>query len=252
MQKPRHALDQAGAEVVERDGHFHVLVGLVGVTVAQQHDLVVVAKEVVGYGDGGRGADDVDEPVGARRQRVVVDPNRVRPEDANGVAIRASPVANVCGRAPHAPGLPGCAMMNIDPMYDDVGDVLESEARPVRDLDVGAAPVEGFVASEDELILEHDAHVFGEVDPKGPELDHAVAEGPGGRVLGVVAVVGDHVVLSGFPARRAAPEPDRAIRERHAVLRPVLVASPTLIYAAKKNHRNIHIYVKPSLFLKSR
>lgn len=71
FRSPGHAFNETGTEVVERDGHFHLLVGPVGVTMAQQHDLVMVAEVVVGYGDGGRGADDINEAVGARGKGVV-------------------------------------------------------------------------------------------------------------------------------------------------------------------------------------
>ena len=75
MQKPRHALDQAGAEVVERDGDSHRFVGHIRIAVAKEHDLIMVEEVVIGDGNKRGGMDDIDEAIGAGSERIVVDPN---------------------------------------------------------------------------------------------------------------------------------------------------------------------------------
>jgi hypothetical protein len=80
-------LDEAGAEVVEGDCDLHGGVSGVGVAVAEKHDLVMVGEVVVGDGDRRRRLCDIDEAIGACRQRIVVDPHVVGCKHADGVAV---------------------------------------------------------------------------------------------------------------------------------------------------------------------
>ena len=121
-------------------------------------------------------------------------------------------------------------MVNVDVVDDDVAHLLDREASVAGDLHVRAASVDGFVASDDELVSESDPHVAGEDDPERLRLDHGVAEGSGGRVRRVVVGgVGDEVKAPAFTAERALSEADGAVGEALAVLRPVWVAAPAVV-----------------------
>ncbi|ONK66455.1 uncharacterized protein A4U43_C06F8260 [Asparagus officinalis] len=79
-------------------------------------------------------------------------------------------------------------------MDEDVGDVLDREARAVGDFYPEAPPVDRLVAGDDELLLEGDEHVSGEDDPQGLLLDDAPAEGSWLGFLDVVVGVICHDV----------------------------------------------------------
>lgn len=72
---PRHALVAVWPEPVVHNSDPHLLVGNVAIAMAQQHDLVVVVEPVVGDGYAARRLRDVDQPVLALVEGVVVDPN---------------------------------------------------------------------------------------------------------------------------------------------------------------------------------
>ena len=71
------------------------------VTVAQEHNVVVVGEIVVGDGDRRRAHHGVDEAVLATRQGAVVDPYVMRPEDGDSVAVRFGAVPVVLWTRPH-------------------------------------------------------------------------------------------------------------------------------------------------------
>lgn len=89
---PGHALAAGGAESVEGDSDAHGLVADVAVSVTEEHNLVVVVEPVVGDGDVGGAAGDVDEAVLARVQRVVVDPHLGGRHHPDGIAVLAAGV----------------------------------------------------------------------------------------------------------------------------------------------------------------
>lgn len=60
---PGHSLNQLFSEVVEGDGHLHAGIRQVIVAVSEQHYLVVMGEEVVGYGDSGGPHDGVYQAV---------------------------------------------------------------------------------------------------------------------------------------------------------------------------------------------
>ncbi|KAF7820188.1 hypothetical protein G2W53_025643 [Senna tora] len=211
---PRHPLHQPLPEVIERNRHLHPRIRQVLVVVPQKHHLVVMPEMAIRNRDPRRPHYRIDQPVRAIRQRAVVDPDLARREDGDPVAVRLAPPPHVRGAGADV-GVPGgLAVVDVDVVDDDVGDVLEREAAVAGDVDVGAAAVDGFEAVEDELVLEGDGHVAGEDDPEGGVLDHGVAEGSWGGVGGVgVGGVGDDVDLAAFPAAGVAAEANAAVGE---------------------------------------
>lgn len=225
-----HALDQTLAEVVERNGDLHASVGGVLIVVSQEHDLVVVGEVVVGNGNCGGTHYGVDQAVRAVREGAVVDPDLPGAEDGDAVAVRSAPPPNVSWAGAYV-GVPrGRAVVDVDVVDDDVGDVLERDAAVAGDVDVGAATVDGFEAVEDELVLQVYGHVGGEHDPERLVLDDRVPKRARDRV-GRVAVggVGHHVDLSALPAHGIFAEADAAVGELLAVGRPVGVAAPAVV-----------------------
>lgn len=67
--------------------------------------------------------------------------------------------------------------MNMDPMDDDVGDVLDRQATAVGYVNVDATTIYGFEAVHDQFLLQGYHHVAFEYDPEWLVLDHGVTEG---------------------------------------------------------------------------
>lgn len=198
---PRHPLYQLLPEVIERYCHLHPRIGQVVIAVPQQHHLIVVRKIVVRYRYPRGPHHRVDQPVVALPERAVVDPDVLGPEYRDPVAVGLRTVPVVRRARPHVGIARGVAVVDVDVVDDDVGDVLEGDAPAPGDVDVGAAAVEGLEAVEDEFLGEADEHVGGEDYPQGLGLDHGVAEGAGAGVdRVVVGVVGDDVETTTFPA----------------------------------------------------
>ncbi|KAF3790928.1 hypothetical protein EJ110_NYTH15672 [Nymphaea thermarum] len=186
----------------------------------------MVGKVIIGNGDGGRGHDRIDEPIGAVGQRAVIDPDVAGPEYRDPVTVCHSPPPVVARRAPDQCIASRLAVMDVYAMDDDVGDILDGDAGAIGDVNVGTTAVNGLEA----LLLEDDDHVALEHDPKGLVLDDGVTEGPWPGVHGVVVRgVGHHVVASIAAANGVAPEPDTAVGEPLAVARPIGVAPPAVV-----------------------
>lgn len=216
--------------MIERYGDLHATVGGVLIVVSQEHNLVVVGEVVVGNSNRGGTHYGVDQAVRAVREWAVVDPDLPGAEDGDAVAVRSPPPPHVRWTGAYV-GVPWRrAVVDVDVVDDDVGDVLEGDAAVARDVDVGAAAVHGFEAVEDELVLQVNGHVRGKHDPERFVLDDGVAERAGDGV-GRVAVrwVRHHVDLPALPAHGVFAESDAALRQLLAVGRPVGVAAPAVV-----------------------
>lgn len=190
----------------------------------------MVGEVVVGHSNSSGSHDGIDKAVGAVGEGAVVDPDVAGTEDGDGVAVGHGPPAVVAGRAPHH-GVPrGPAVVDVEAVDDDVGDVLDGDAGAVCDVHVGATPVDGLEAVHDELLLERDHHVPLEDDPQRLVLDDGVAERAFLGVHGVVvAGVGDDVELAVAAADGVAAEADAAVGEPLPVVVPVGVAAPAVV-----------------------
>ncbi len=126
---PRHPLHELDPEVVERDGHLHRRVWQVLIAVPQQHHLVVVREVAIRHNDRRRPHDGVDEPVGAPRQRAVVHPHVARRVERDAIAVGAGAPPVVRRQGVHIRVAGGDTIVDVDVVDDDVGDVLERDAR---------------------------------------------------------------------------------------------------------------------------
>ncbi|RZS12496.1 hypothetical protein BHM03_00043965 [Ensete ventricosum] len=184
--------------------------------------LVVVGEVIVGDGNGSGDHDGINEPIGAVGQRAVVDPDVAGAEDGNAIAVGHGPPSIVGGGAADH-GVPGgLAIVDVEAVDDDVGDVLDGDAGAVGDVDVGAAPVDRLEAVHDELLLERDHHVALEGDPEGLVLDDRVPKCSRPRIHGIVVPGVRHdVVLPVAPAEgRKQPLPDHRLRLPPSRLQP--------------------------------
>ena len=68
MSTPWHPLNETFSKVIVSNGHLHLLVSHIGITMTQQHHLVVVGEVVVRNGDGRRTHDSVNEAIRTIRE----------------------------------------------------------------------------------------------------------------------------------------------------------------------------------------
>lgn len=125
----------------------------------------------------------------------------------------------------------GDAVVDVDVVDDDVGDVLESYASAAGDVDVGAAAVDGFEAVDEEFFGEADGHVGGEGDPERDVLDDAVPESARWGVDRVgVGGVSDDIELAGFATESGAPKADATVGKALPFGAPVRArAAPAIV-----------------------
>ncbi|MED6218159.1 hypothetical protein PIB30_024341 [Stylosanthes scabra] len=151
-------------------------------------------------------------------------------EDRDAVAVsEGSPAVMRRGAANH--GVAGLdAVVDVDAVDDNIGDVLDGNACTVGDMDVDAAAVDCLEAVHDELLLQCDHHVVLEHDPQGPVLDHAITEGAGLRVHSVVVGgVCDDVVAAVAASDCIVAKANGAGGEAFASEVPAVVAAPAVV-----------------------
>lgn len=198
--------------MIKGNGGLHVLVLSVGITMAQQHHLVMVCEVVVGYGDGRRSVDRIDQPVAATRQRAVINPDVSAREYRHPVAIRHQPMPRMAGRVPYNSTRPRLTVMDMETMNDNVRRIVYRDARAAGDMDAGAAAVDRLERVHHELFLQRDHHVSFEDDPQRFVLYHSVSQCPGPRVYRIIITrVTHHVNSPVFPSNRVLPEPNSAV-----------------------------------------
>jgi len=190
----------------------------------------MLGEVIVGDGYGGGSMDHIDEAIGASSQEAMVDPNIGRSKYINGVSIRATTMADVVGRISHHASLPWLAIMNANPMNNNMANVLYRNARPIGDLHFGSSPIYGLEAVNHQLILQSDNHVPGENDPQWLCLDHTISKCAGFWVNRVVGRAGDDVYGAILASDGGFTEAHGAIRQGTAVGIPMRVFAPARVY----------------------
>lgn len=170
----------------------------------------------------------------------MVHPDVACAKDGHTITVGHGAPPIVAWRAAHH-GVPcGLAVVDVEPVDDDVGDVLDGDTGTIGDVHVGSSSVDGLEAVHDEFLLERDDHVPLEDDPERLVLDDGVAEGALARVDRVViARVGDHVDLAIATTDGVSAKADAAVGEALAVVVPVRVAAPAVIDGIARSARQV-------------
>lgn len=108
---------------------------------------------------------NINQAIRATREIAMINPHVGRRENANGVPITPEPEAQMIRCAPDQARLPWLAIMNADPVDDDVAHTLYSNAWPIGYLNPSTSTVNSLVTIHNELILESYGHVLLENDP---------------------------------------------------------------------------------------
>lgn len=119
----------------------------------------MVSEIVIRNRDGGGAVNRIYQSVVAVGQGAMVDPDIAAAEDGDAVAVRLLPPPGVGGGVPNI-GVPRfLAVVDVDPMDDYVGGVVDGDARPVGDVHGGAAAVDGFVRVHHQFLPQPNHHV---------------------------------------------------------------------------------------------
>lgn len=142
----------------------------------------------------------------------MVDPDFARAEYGDSIAVRSSSPAYVGWARCNVGVAAGLAMVDMDVVDDDVGDVLEGYA-PVSDyVNVRSSAIDGLEAVDYELVFELDGHVRREDDPERLGLYNGMPESSRDRVSRVsIGGVGYHVDLTSFASHGVVAEPDSTV-----------------------------------------
>jgi len=139
--------------MIEGYSDLHVLVLRVGITVSQKHNLVMVGHVIVGDGDGSGSMNGINEPILAVGQRAMIHPNMLRVKDGHSIAVGFRPKPRVLRRVSDV-GVPrGLAIVNVNPVNDDVAHVVYGDAAAASDVHAGASTVDGLEGVHQKLLL---------------------------------------------------------------------------------------------------
>lgn len=107
----------------------------------------------------------VDQTVRAVRQRAVVNPHVRAAENRDGVTIRRRPPPVMRRRVSHVSIASLLAVVDVDAVDDDVGHVLDGDARAAGDVYARSTAVYGLERVHDQLFFQIYDHVTCEDDP---------------------------------------------------------------------------------------
>ncbi len=132
----------------------------------------------------------------------------------------------------------GFAVVDMESVHNDVGNVLQRQACSTRDVHVSSASIQCFPAVDNELLLERDHHVVCEDYPQRLGLNHAPSQRPVCGVRGVITGICHHVDCTIAASDGVLAESDCAVCQRLTVLFPVGIACPAVVdWVSRSAHR---------------
>lgn len=142
----------------------------------------------------------------------MINPNMTRPKNRDGVTIshRSPPVMR--RRASNHSVTRRLTIMNMNPMDNNVRNVLNRETSTISDVNIDATTIYGFEAVHDQLLFQGYDHIAFEDDPEWLILNHGVTECSRYRINRiVVSRVGNDVETTVAASDSVAAKSDGAI-----------------------------------------
>lgn len=144
--------------------------------------------------------DGINQSVFGVSKRAMIDPDLLGSVDTDGIAISFTSFADVCS-VTHDLSMAGdFGVVDVNAMDDDIVDILQGEASSTGDVDFHTAAVNGFVAGEDELLLELDCHASLECDPQRLQPSDRVPESARLRIGNIVIAIRSYSVYLPVPS----------------------------------------------------
>lgn len=172
----------------------------------------MVRKIIVTNGNSSGAHYSINKTVSAVTKGAMIDPDFLGTENGNPITVRSSSPSNMRRRRSNV-GVPRWfTMVNVDVMYNNMGDILQCYTPIPRDMNGDTTAVDGFERVENQLVLQLDDHVCWEDDPEGFVLNDGVAESAWFGVSNVVVGgIHDGVDSATFSAEGSLPETYRTV-----------------------------------------
>jgi len=98
-------------------------------------------------------------------KRAVIDPNTLRSIDGDSVPMAYIPIATMFNRVTNQPSWAGDNVPKLDPLDDNVVDIVDCDPRAVLNDHFSPTSIDGLVAVHDELLFEPNGHALLKSDP---------------------------------------------------------------------------------------
>lgn len=126
----------------------------------------MIGEKVVGNGDGCGTMDDINKAISTTSKEAMIDPYIRGVKYINTITIRAPTMPHVARAVLNYARLSGLAIMNANPMYDNMANMLYGDARPVCYFHFCPSPIYGLVTIYHKFIPQFYNHASREHDPQ--------------------------------------------------------------------------------------
>lgn len=116
----------------------------------------------------------------------LIDPNIRLMEYGNPVPVGSTTLPSMGCAITNYTRFSRFAIMNTNPMYDHMANILDSDAWPISNLHFSPSSIYCLVDINHEFILQCNNHASTKNNPQWCNLDHTVSKGAGFRVYWVV------------------------------------------------------------------
>lgn len=216
--------------MIKGNSNLHVLVLSIRITVAQEHDLIMMGHVVVRDGDGCGSMDGIDQSIVAVRQRAMVNPNVLTSKDGHPIAVRYSPPPGMLRRVSDIAIASLLTVMYVNAMNDDVGGIMNGYAWSISNVNTCTSTINSLERVHDQLLLQLNHHVSFEYNPQWLILYHSMPESSRLRIHRViVAGIRDDINPTVSSPNSILPKSNGAISQPLTVCLPVRVTPPAVV-----------------------
>lgn len=193
--------------MIKGNSGLHVLVLSIRITVAQEHDLIMMSEVVVRNGDGSGSMDGINESILAIRQWAMINPYMLTWKYGNPITIGRIPPSRMLRWISYIPIASFLTIMYVNAMDNDVSSKMYGNAWPIGNVNTCTSTINCLVRVHNQLLVQLNHHVSFEYNPQWLILNHRMPESPRFRVCRViVAGVSDHInstisSSNGIPAK---------------------------------------------------
>lgn len=122
-------------------------------------------------------------------------------------------------------------MVNVYVVNNNIAYILQSNAATTRNVNISPTPIKGFIAIKNEFLGQFNEHVSGKHNPKGLRLYHSISESSWPWIDSIIIRgVSHYIIFTVLATHCVLPEPNSAIRQPLAIVGPVWVTLPAIIY----------------------
>lgn len=163
-------------------------------------------------------------------QRAMVHPDMARTKDGNCIPISHGSPSIMGRRTANHSISSGFAVMDVEPMDDDIGDILDGNTGSVGNVDISATSINCLEAVHDKLLLKCDHHVLLKSDPEGFILDDCVSKCSWQWIHRIIIARVCHNIEISIPATNGiSTKANPTISKSFPIVVPVRITPPAVI-----------------------